>query len=83
MEFTDSPEVLHYSPDMSARDYEPRVQRWWAISSKEQSAIDRWDRSIEKEIGMFSLVEFLDAHAKDFPEVDVTVLKVKIKRRIC
>lgn len=59
----------------------PRPARWWALTWQEQLAIDRWDRSVEKEFVVFaSLEEWLDAHAKGLPKVDVALLKTKLRR---
>jgi len=55
--------------------------RWWAITWKEQLAIDRWDRSIEKEFAVLvSLEDWLDAHAQELPGVNIDLLKAKLNR---
>jgi len=60
-----------------ARD--PRLS-FWAISAAEKAAIERWDRSVEKEFGMLALDEWLDAHASEPKDFDPALLKAKLRR---
>ncbi|MBI5242397.1 MAG: hypothetical protein HY922_01780 [Elusimicrobia bacterium] len=53
---------------------------WKAISAEEQGAIDRWDDSAEKRLGLASLGVWLGLHACEFPRVDVPLLQDKLRR---
>jgi hypothetical protein len=54
---------------------------WRAISLPEQQLIERWDRSREKDLGLASLDEWLDA-VGDAGSVDISRLKAKLHRDV-
>lgn len=66
------PVVVAFEPELT--------QSWLAITAEEQRAIDAWDRSVEKELGLASLEAWLDGHASEFPRLDVACLKAKLYR---
>lgn len=69
------PIELHTEPEMTSS--------WLAITAEEQRAIDLWDRSHEKLLGLASLEEWLDQHAAlNFPKLDVALLKAKLHREV-
>jgi len=80
------PEPLAWGPDPEpkqppiwvppGKDFSP----WWAITMREQAAIERWDASFEKEFGMMSLGSWLKAHAGELRDVDAELLAKKISR---
>ncbi|MBI5200094.1 MAG: hypothetical protein HY925_00785 [Elusimicrobia bacterium] len=54
----------------------------YAISAAEQRAIDLWDKSPEKNLGLASLPEWLDRHETRLRGVDVPLLKAKLERNV-
>ncbi len=56
-----------------------RMRRWWAITLAEQKLIDQWTRSRVRLAHEASLDEWLDLHARDFPDVDIELLKKKLQ----
>lgn len=56
------------------------AESWRAISAREQHAIDLWDRSLDKQLGLASLNQWLDHHASELPGVDISSLKDKLRR---
>ncbi|MBI4345999.1 MAG: hypothetical protein HY553_04045 [Elusimicrobia bacterium] len=69
-------------PQVGAADpFEPLPSiSWYAITAAEQRAIDQWDRSPEKRLGLASLTEWLDRHDGRLAGVDVPLLKLKLTR---
>lgn len=60
---------------------EPRwAASWKAVTAEEQRAIDAWDRSVEKRLGLASLEEWLDLHGASLGTLDVPRLKAKLHR---
>ncbi len=69
----------YVSPQPDALAYNGR---WWAITMHEQFAIDLWNESVEKDLGIESLDRWLDANADELPRVDVELLKKKLNRNV-
>ena len=71
---TPRPDSVYFEPELK--------QSWLAITAAEQAAIERWDNSPEKELGLSSLEQWLDDHAANLKNIDVRRLKAKLHRDV-